>query len=57
MERKSYAADFKLKVVLESMQRETTLEQVCQKFGVSRSMVHLSPEGLLVALGVPLEVQ
>jgi len=40
MERKFYPADFKLKVVLESMQRDTTLEQVCQKFGVSRSMVH-----------------
>jgi transposase-like protein len=40
MERKSSTADFKLKVVVESWQRDTTLEQVCQRFGVSRSMVH-----------------
>ncbi|GHO47165.1 hypothetical protein KSX_53280 [Ktedonospora formicarum] len=40
MERKSYTAEFKTKVVLESLQRDTTLEQVCQRFGVSKSMVH-----------------
>jgi transposase-like protein len=40
MEHKSYPADFKMKVVLESLQRDTTLEQVCQRFGVSRSQLH-----------------
>src|SRR5258708_38527712 len=39
MERKTYTPEFKVKVVLESMQRDTTLEQVCQRFGVSKSMV------------------
>jgi transposase len=39
MEHKSYSAEFKVKVVLESLQRDTTLEQVCQRFGVSRSQL------------------
>jgi transposase len=38
--RKSYTAEYKLKVVLESMQRDTTQEDVCKKFGVSSSMLH-----------------
>src|SRR5437762_10340105 len=38
--RKSYTAEFKLKEVLESMQRDTTQEEVCKKFGVSSSMLH-----------------
>jgi transposase len=38
--RKTYTPEFKLKVVLESLQRDTTLEAVCQRFGVSKSMVH-----------------
>src|SRR6266567_2057189 len=38
--RKSYTAEFKLKVVLESMQRDTTQEEVCKKFGISSSMLH-----------------
>ena len=38
--RKNYTPEFKLKVVLESMQRETTQEEVCQKFGISSSMLH-----------------
>jgi len=38
--RKSYTPEFKLKVVLESLQRETTLEEVRQKFGVTSSMIH-----------------
>ncbi len=33
--RKSYTSEFKLKVVLESMQRDTTQEEVCQKFGIA----------------------
>ncbi len=38
--RKQYTPEFKLKVVLESLQRETTLEEVRKKFGVSNSMIH-----------------
>ena len=38
--RKSYTSEFKLKVVLESMQRDTTQEEVCKKFGISSSMIH-----------------
>lgn len=39
MEKKTYTADFKVKAVLESLQRDTTLEATCQKFGVSRSQL------------------
>src|SRR2546422_11558746 len=38
--RKSYTPEFKLKVVLESMQRDTTQEEVCKKFGIASSMIH-----------------
>jgi len=38
--RKQYPAEFKLKVVLESLQRDTTIEEVRTKFGVSTSMIH-----------------
>ncbi len=38
--RKSYTSEFKLKVVLESMQRDTTQEEVCKRFGISSSMLH-----------------
>jgi transposase len=38
--RKNYTAEFKLKVVLESMQRDTTQEEVCKQFGISSSMIH-----------------
>ena len=38
--RKSYTPEFKLKVVLESLQRDTTQEDVCKKFGLSSSMIH-----------------
>lgn len=37
--RKQYDLEFKFKVVMESFQRETTLEEVCRKFEVSSSMV------------------
>jgi transposase-like protein len=37
--RKQYAPEFKFKVVLESLQRDTTLEEVCRKYTVSSSMV------------------
>ena len=40
MKRKSYTPEFKLKVVLESMQRDTTQEEVCKRFGISSSMLH-----------------
>jgi transposase len=39
-QRKQYPPEFKLKVVLESLQRDTTLEAVRRKFGVSSSMIH-----------------
>lgn len=39
MEKKTYAAGFKVKAVMESFQRDTTLEAVCQKFGVSRAQL------------------
>jgi transposase-like protein len=38
--RKNYTPEFKLKVVLESMQRDTTQEEVCKKFGIASSMIH-----------------
>lgn len=38
--RKSYTPEFKLKVVLESMQHDTTQEEVCQKFGIVSSMIY-----------------
>jgi transposase len=38
--RKQYTPEFKLKVVLESLQRDTTLEEVRTKFGVTNSMIH-----------------
>jgi transposase len=38
--RKSYTPEHKLKVVLESMQGDTTQEEVCKKFGISSSMLH-----------------
>jgi len=37
--RKQYDPAFKFKVVMESFQRETTLEEVCRKFDVSASVV------------------
>lgn len=39
MEKKTYTADLKVKAVMESFQRDTTLEATCQKFGVSRSQL------------------
>jgi transposase len=36
-QRKSDTPEFKLTVVLESMQRDTTQEEVCKHFGVSSS--------------------
>lgn len=39
MEKKTYTADFKFKAVMESFQRDSTLEATGQKFGVSRSQL------------------
>jgi transposase len=38
--RKHYTPEFKAKVVLESLQRDTTIEEVRKKYGVSNSMIH-----------------
>lgn len=38
--RNSYDAEFKLKVVLESMQRDTTIEEVKVKYGISSSVIN-----------------
>ncbi len=37
--RKQYTAEFKAKVVLESLQRDTTIEEVRKKYGVTNSMI------------------
>ena len=37
--RKQYTPEFKFKVVLESLQRDTTLEEVCRKYAVSSSLL------------------
>jgi transposase len=39
-QKKQYTPEFKAKVVLESYQRDTTIEAVRKKFGVSNSMIH-----------------
>ena len=36
---KTYTPEFKLKVVMESFQRETTLEEVCHTFGLASSVI------------------
>jgi len=38
--RKSYDAEFKAQVVLESMQRDTTIEQVRTKYGIKPNLVN-----------------
>jgi transposase len=37
--RKQYTPEFKFKAVLESFQRDTTIEAVCRKFGVPSSVM------------------
>lgn len=39
-QKKQYSAEFKLKVVQESFQRDTTIEEVCRKFGLASSVIH-----------------
>jgi transposase len=38
--RKSYSNDFKLQVVLETYQKENTIESVCNKHGLSATVVN-----------------
>lgn len=38
--RKSYEADFKVQVVLESMQRDTTIEEVRARYGIGTNLVN-----------------
>ena len=37
--RKTYTPEFKFKVVMESFQRETTLEEAYRKFGLVSSVI------------------
>ena len=39
-QKKQYTAEFKFKVVLESLQRDTTIEEVCRKLGLASSVIH-----------------
>jgi transposase len=39
-QKKQYTSEFKFKVVLESFQRDTTIEEVCRKFGLASSVIH-----------------
>lgn len=38
--KKKYSNEFKLKVVLESMQRDTTIEKVKKQFGIGHTQIH-----------------
>lgn len=40
MERRNFSAEFKLQVVMESFQRDTTIEAVCRKFNVGRTQIN-----------------
>lgn len=40
MKKKTYESDFKVRVVLESLQRDTTIEQVRNKYQVATSLVN-----------------
>lgn len=37
--RRTYTSKEKLQVVLESLQRDTTIEAVCRKYGLARSVI------------------
>ena len=39
-QKKQYTAEFKFKAVMESFQRDTTIEEVCRKFGLASSVIH-----------------
>jgi len=38
--RRLHTPKFKLQVVLEILQRDTTIEAVCRKYGLAKSMVN-----------------
>lgn len=40
MKRKTYQSDFKVRVVLESLQRNITIEQIRRRYQISASMVN-----------------
>lgn len=40
MKKKTYESDFKVRVVLESLQRDTTIEQVRNRYQVATSLVN-----------------
>lgn len=40
IKRKTYKSDFKVRVVLESFQRDTTIEQIKRRFQVSTSVIN-----------------
>ena len=40
VKRESYTSSFKLQAVLESLQRETTIESVCAKYGINASVLN-----------------
>ena len=40
MKRKTYQSDFKVRVVLESLQRDITIEQIRRRYQVSASVVN-----------------
>ena len=39
-QKKQYTASVKFKAVMESYQRDTTIEEVCRKFGLASSVIH-----------------
>ncbi len=39
-QKKQYTAEYTFKVVLESFQRDTTIEEVCHTFGLASSVIH-----------------
>lgn len=39
-QRQAYTPEFKLKVVLESIQRDTTIEAVCRRYNIGRTAIN-----------------
>ena len=39
-QKKQYTAEFKFKAVMESYQQDTTIEEVCRRFGLASSVIH-----------------
>lgn len=37
---RTYSSEFKVRVVLESMQRDTTIEEICRRYGLASSLVN-----------------